>query len=282
MANHTHNGLTYEPLDTELHEIDRSRYAEAPSFEASRTSSHFSGLTRLIRADDDKQSLISHRKSSASGHVFDNATEDCGEHLRPSRKKRYRFKSWKIGVMAAATMTTTVLLVNIVLTIWASATFGLEGGIGTAYDGDCDITSAWSFWLHILINILSSILLSASNYTMQCVTAPTRRECDRAHSRGDWLDVGVPSVRNLLRIDWPRRTMWALLALSSTPIHLLYNSAVFKTLDNNSYQPYLVSREFLQSNFTLLPAEIIANATSSSEYISSYPSQLRTRINSII
>jgi hypothetical protein len=158
------------------------------------------------------------------------------------------------------------LLVNFLLTVWASVKFGLDGGIGTVYEGACSTVSAWSFWLHILINGLSSMLLSASNYTMQCVTAPTRRECDRAHSRGDWLDVGVPSVRNLFRISWQRRTMWALLAFSSTPIHLLYNSAVFKTLDDNNYSRLLVGRSFLETDYHQPSVKAIMNEMSVSNY----------------
>ena len=27
---------------------------------------------------------------------------------------------------------------------------------------------------------------------------PTRKEIDRAHAKGDWLDIGIPSVRNIM------------------------------------------------------------------------------------
>jgi hypothetical protein len=174
-------------------------------------------------------------------------------------------------------MTTTVLFVNLLLTVWASVKFGLDGGIGTMYQGACATVSAWSFWLHILINGLSSILLSASNYTMQCVTAPTRRECDLAHARGDWLDIGVPSVRNLSRISWQRRIMWALLAFSSTPIHLLYNSAVFKTLDSNAYARFFVGRKFTETNYTVPSTELIMNTLSvSRDFVGSYSEWIST------
>lgn len=70
---------------------------------------------------------------------------------------------------------------------------------------------------------------------MQALVAPTREDLDRAHSKGDWMDIGVASVRNLSRIRWHRTLSWGLLALSSVPIHLLYNSAVFKSIDTNEY-----------------------------------------------
>ncbi|KAK5135355.1 hypothetical protein LTR08_005297 [Meristemomyces frigidus] len=81
---------------------------------------------------------------------------------------------------------------------------------------------------------------------MQCLCSPTRREVDKAHAKGDWMDIGVASVRNIYKINWRRSLLWGLLALSSVPIHLLYNSAIFKTLDANDYNAWVVNADFLQ------------------------------------
>lgn len=253
MARRAHVEPRYESLGIELHEVSRSTSASQPELGARGLSSDASSLTGVPRAHDDEQSSMLLQKSTAKGPVLE-VIDDAGAHAPPSRKRCSRFKSWKVGVTINAVMTTAVLLVNIILTVWASVRFGLEGGIGTAHSGDCETISAWSFWLHILINGLSSILLSASNYSMQCVTAPTRRECDLAHLQGDWLDIGILSIRNLFKISWQRSVMWALLAFSSTPIHFLYNSAVFKTLDNNYYTPMIVGRKFLRDDY-VLPTE---------------------------
>jgi hypothetical protein len=275
MASHTHNGLTYEPLGIELHEVSRAKYDNRPDSETSRAPSYVSGLTGYSHVDDDdERSLIPHRELSTPEYRSDKAPKESEVSSHSIHKRRYRFKSWKVGVTTAAVMTTAVLLVNFLLTVWASVKFGLDGGIGTVYEGACSTVSAWSFWLHILINGLSSMLLSASNYTMQCVTAPTRRECHRAHSRGDWLDVGVPSVRNLFRISWKRRIMWALLAFSSTPIHLLYNSAVFKTLDDHyHYSRLIVGRKFLETDYHQPSIEAIMNESSVSDFSAIYLSR---------
>lgn len=92
-----------------------------------------------------------------------------------------------------------------------------------------------SAWLHLAINVLGTILLGASNYCMQCLSFPTRDEVNKAHSRGAWLDIGVPSVRNLRQISSKRLALWWLLAVSSIPLHFLYNSPVFTTLAAQSY-----------------------------------------------
>lgn len=142
---------------------------------------------------------------------------------KPHRRRLHSLpKGWRAGVAASAIMTTVILVANVTITIWANFHFELKDGIGNAYIGDCSIVNTWSTILHVFINVLSSAMLGASNYTMQCLTAPTRRECDIAHARQDWLDIGIPSVRNLGRIRWSRRIAWGLLALSGIPIHLLY------------------------------------------------------------
>lgn len=150
---------------------------------------------------------------------------------KSNREKRRKLQGWRFGVACSAWVAFTVLMMNVILTIYAGARFKADDGVGTAYHGSCEVVNSWTTWLHILINALSSILLSASNYTMQCLCSPTRAEIDKAHAKGDWLDVGVASVRNILgRIRPMRQMLWWALALSSIPIHLLYNSAIFKSL----------------------------------------------------
>jgi hypothetical protein len=56
---------------------------------------------------------------------------------------------------------------------------------------------------------------------MQGLIVPTREEIDIAHDKGKRLDVGVLSLRNLPNINKKRLAFWALLALSSIPLHFL-------------------------------------------------------------
>ena len=226
--------------------------------DSSQLDTHHPDLSLLQPTSSSKQraeSLLSNRKSTDANpphsHGMSDEIKDEAEVplVRASRKQRYRFKSWKIGVASAAVMTTAVLITNSAFALWGYLQFTLVDGIGTAIEGSCDKVNNWNFGLHIAINILSSAMLSASNYTMQCVTAPTRSECDRAHKLGRWLDVGILSIRNIMLIGWQRKMLWALLALSSTPIHLLYNSSVFKTLDANAYTAVHVGSRLLDKDY---------------------------------
>ena len=137
--------------------------------------------------------------------------------------------------MMNSASTGAVFLLNLIVTIWATQTFETANGSGTLIQGECTKTRKASTWIHLAINILSTVLLSASNYCMQILTAPTRAEVDRAHASGRWLDIGTPSVRNLRWISRRRVWIWCCLALSSLPLHLLYNSAVYESLTANEY-----------------------------------------------
>ena len=154
-----------------------------------------------------------------------------------------------MGVTLCAITSGLVFLTNLTLTVWASLKYGLQEGVGTIHQGSCRRTRSLSLWLHIIINLLSTTLLGASNYTMQCLTSPTRDEIDKAHARHDWLDIGVPSLRNLRRISWDRIGLWWMLALSGIPLHLLYNSAVFSTLARQDYEVFVASPEWVAGVF---------------------------------
>ncbi|KAF4810173.1 hypothetical protein CGCSCA4_v011023 [Colletotrichum siamense] len=95
-------------------------------------------------------------------------------------------------------------------------------GIGVIWEGQKTKVKIWNTVLHIVINIISTILLCGSNYCMQCLVAPTRGELDQAHAEKRWLDIGTPSIRNFRRISWRKKLLWTLLAISSLPLHLLY------------------------------------------------------------
>jgi hypothetical protein len=94
-------------------------------------------------------------------------------------------------------------------------------GISTITKGETKRITTISTAYHVLINILSTILLTSTNYAMQILCAPTRREVEKAHARGQWLDIGIMSVHNLRHIDRRRVIAWVLLAFSSVPLHLL-------------------------------------------------------------
>ncbi|PVH98584.1 hypothetical protein DM02DRAFT_615710 [Periconia macrospinosa] len=167
---------------------------------------------------------------------------------RPSSQSVKRWTSgWRFGATTGAGAVLIVFIINLVVTIWGTRLNPSDSSAngGLLYEGDCDRVDRLNSGIHILINVLSTVLLSASNYCMQCLSAPTRKDIDQAHAKRQWLDIGVPSLHNLRRISRKRALIWSLLGLTSLPLHLFYNSAVFSSISINNYMVLSVNESFL-------------------------------------
>ena len=89
---------------------------------------------------------------------------------------------------------------------------------------------------------------------MQRLSAPTRDEVDNAHRRHKWVDIGVPSFRNLFFISRWRTLGWLVLAASSLPLHLFYNSAVFAQISATDYSIFIIDPSFINgASFNATP-----------------------------
>ncbi|KAK6085055.1 hypothetical protein SCUP515_00873 [Seiridium cupressi] len=162
------------------------------------------------------------------------------------------WRGWRTGIAFCIVLSTGVLALNVVLATIShfNETRSLSGlpvkdGLSTLYQGDCETTKTISLITHFIINILSTILLGASNYCMQILASPTRDEIDAAHSRQRWLRIGVPNFQNLTHVDWKRAVLCVLLGFSSLPLHLLWNSAVVQTVSSNDFFVGGVTTDFL-------------------------------------
>lgn len=108
---------------------------------------------------------------------------------------------------------------------------------------------------------MKTILLGANTFTMQCLTAPKRSEIDVAHSKGRYLEIGLPTLNNLN--GWKKKVNCMFLILSTLPLHLLWNSAVFTTTQNLDYNVFVVALSFLnQSTVDLTQKVAMSNSAS--------------------
>lgn len=109
-----------------------------------------------------------------------------------------RFHGWRSGALISTCLAGVSLIVNVAVVAWlGSRNDGL--GVVEIFNGDCGKVQTMDIWVHLAINIISTLLLGGSNYCIQCLSAPTRLDVDRAHSREKWLDIGVPSVSESFR-----------------------------------------------------------------------------------
>lgn len=176
--------------------------------------------------------------------------------LRRTYSRWQKLHTWHTWVLVCAAGAGLTFCFNIALTILASAS-GLKDGVGTIKKGDCRDIKKLELWLHLGINVLSTMLLGGSNYTMQCLTAPTREDINKGHRSRVSLDIGILSLKNLMRASKRKVILWGFLAVSSVPLHLLYNSAVFSTLCTHSFDVYVVTDEFVSdTDILVLEGEI--------------------------
>ncbi|KAL3461769.1 hypothetical protein BJX64DRAFT_299963 [Aspergillus heterothallicus] len=158
----------------------------------------------------------------------------------PQKSRLHRWReSWKFMLFLSSMACVLVFAFNTGFLLWAVARDQVKDEQGLLFQGDCEYVGRVNTGLHLLINLFSTILLGASNYGMQCLCAPTRKDIDRVHQRGGWLNIGVPSLRNIRHVSARRSFLWGCLLLSSVPLHLLYNSTIFYTISAYGYDVFI-------------------------------------------
>ncbi|KAI4909316.1 hypothetical protein J4E90_008013 [Alternaria incomplexa] len=186
-------------------------------------------------------------------------------------KKRF-FTGWRMGALASATCAILVFSMNLAVTIWVwkNPDYEHEDGVGTLFQGSCSIVRESNVYIHLVVNVLSTLLLCSSNYCQQILAAPNREELRRAHARRNWLHIGVPNLRNLWHVGWDRSVLWILLFLSSVPLHLLFNSVVFTNLQANEYAVIPTTPDWVMSTQDVYDTSGFLNVSiNSTEAISS-------------
>ncbi|KAJ5302286.1 hypothetical protein N7508_007149 [Penicillium antarcticum] len=188
-------------------------------------------------------------EGQANEHHRQSLDESQSKEEESVRQNRGLFEGWKFSAFLAFVSSVVVLLFNMIFLIYSAATTRNAGGT-TLMRGDCGKMQHLSTVMHWVINLLGTGVLSASNFGMQCLVAPTRTDIDRAHKKHSWLDIGVPSVRNLFRVSSKRSYLCLFLSFSSLPFHLFYNSAIYYTTAVPAYDIFAGSGSLGQMNWS--------------------------------
>lgn len=133
-----------------------------------------------------------------------------------------RREKWKLVLLLNSGLALVVFLINTVITTLAfvkGERSDTDGSI-VLMTGDCTVIKHFNTASHLLINLCSTLLLMASSYGMQTLSAPTRSDVDVAHAKRKNLDIGILSVRNLRYISRKKALLCMALAISSLPLHL--------------------------------------------------------------
>lgn len=171
---------------------------------------------------------------------FDGSIDGASQHKTTARdgcsiwtrvKHQYdRFEAWKrsrgfIGwhftLQSGAYAASIAALINLIaLIVFLSIADLHSDGRGVLLSASCSKVQQADRTLHFYINAVSSLFLGASNFSMQCLCAPTRRDINGAHQRQLWLDIGIPSFRNLRFVARPKVMIWWALVSTSLALHL--------------------------------------------------------------
>lgn len=134
---------------------------------------------------------------------------------------RRHLSGWRGGVVFNSLVAVLVLGVELVLLIVVSTRTRMFAGDSAVWVGSCDRADRIGIGLRALVNIFGVALLAGANYAFQVLSSPTRREVDRAHGRKRWLDIGVPSVRNLRHISGFRATLASIVLFTAVSIQVM-------------------------------------------------------------
>ena len=165
-----------------------------------------------------------HSHQSQRLHEYGSALKQSKQLLLSSSRFGSFVHGWHLGTTGWTALAILALIINTALTIAVATTYGFQDGVGTLKQGDCNCIQRNNTAFHVVINVLSAALLAGSNYCMQCLSAPSREEVDRAHEQGVALDIGIPSLTNFKYLRISKLISWLLFAFSSLPLHILYVS----------------------------------------------------------
>ncbi|KAI3324618.1 hypothetical protein HD806DRAFT_521724 [Xylariaceae sp. AK1471] len=114
------------------------------------------------------------------------------------------------------------------------------------------------------------LALSSSNFFMQVLNAPSREELDTAHAKGNWLEIGVSSMRNAFKVSRFKTLCWLGLSVTSIPIHLLFNSVIFGTeYRGSNFTVTIATEEFLSGGNYYLPGASLLTADGLGQFYTS-------------
>ncbi|KAI0880270.1 uncharacterized protein GGS22DRAFT_87675 [Annulohypoxylon maeteangense] len=166
-----------------------------------------------------------------------------------------RSTGWRQAAKVNSIVLATMSITLIGFLIAAATKNGFDKAV-FFYDGSCDGGSVAivNMALHLLINVVSTLVVPSSNFFMQVLNSPSRQELNAAHFKGSWMGIGIPSVRNAFRVSRFKTLCWVCLLLSSIPLHLLFNSTVFQTDRRDSdYHMTIATEKFINGGSYYAP-----------------------------
>ncbi|KAK4248787.1 hypothetical protein C7999DRAFT_13309 [Corynascus novoguineensis] len=219
--------------------LHRSRVADLEGFQFEECDD-----VSLEEEDDDDVGEEDKRFLLMGGNS-DSAHVDFGGRGRGW--KGFRRRGWRAGITMNLLAMFVVLVTGFVCLIVAISGVSLEEeGRSVVFAGACGTARAMDWGLHAIINVFVVVMVAGANYTFQILSSPTRDEVGAAHWRRDWLNIGVPSLRNLKRIERSRALLAVVVLATALFTPLMYNAVVFVSQTAPNYKAAMVGESFLR------------------------------------
>jgi hypothetical protein len=128
---------------------------------------------------------------------------------------------WRGGVTLNIMLATPILIASVTCIALAATSDRLQGHDTIISTGSCDSISATDQALQAVGNILGVFFIAGASYVSQVLVSPTREEVAAAHAKSRWVDIGVPSLRNMAAISIGRAILSAVTVFTAVASQLM-------------------------------------------------------------
>lgn len=122
---------------------------------------------------------------------------------------------WRGGVALNVLLAAVILVAMIVCIVLAATTGKFGAGDRIISTGSCGRIRGIDQAVQVIGNVLGIFFIAGASYVTQVLVSPTRDEVDAAHGKHRWLDIGVPSLRNMTAISVDRAILSAAIVLAA-------------------------------------------------------------------
>ncbi|KAK2681218.1 hypothetical protein RAB80_003011 [Fusarium oxysporum f. sp. vasinfectum] len=136
---------------------------------------------------------------------------------------------WRAGVAANMFLTFLILVASVACLALASAQGHMSTWESLLMEGSSTTVEGIARGILAAVNVFAIILIAGANYVVQILNSPTRAEVDNAHSAFKWLDIGIPSLRNMSLISSTRATLSGIMMAFALLSQVIYNSIIITT-----------------------------------------------------
>ncbi|KAL1899798.1 hypothetical protein Sste5346_002664 [Sporothrix stenoceras] len=195
-----------------------------------------------------------------------------GQRRRPNKRRGLVAHGWRAGVALHGVLALIIFVVGLSGLVVALTVLHRDGGrmsmatlftshavpVTDAGSASCSGAHPVAWLLRAILALFSVALLAGAQYVFQILSSPTRAELDAAHSARRWLDIGVPSLRNIVFLLGQRKARAVLalvavaVAVASTVLYgALINVVLVAPLSaaaTPSYSVLLVAPSFLDGS----------------------------------